>query len=194
LFVSVNFYSFVFLNCNHYRNAERPENFKRTMMELSPSTLMLLKWGLIIIVLVIGYFFLDRSRTFAKGPSGKKLSFSKKRVPYAAEIELTKSKRFNPSNILMTVTNTGTKEIDLYAPVITFKRWFTKRKYRVLRVRHSEIYPILIEPGRTSTLDISLDQFYETVPELQLACRMNIEMKDRNGKKFNSRTIRLKWF
>jgi hypothetical protein len=94
----------------------------------------------------------------------------------------------------MTVTNTGLKEIDLHAPVIVFKRWFTKRKFRVLRVEHSEIYPILLEPGDASVLNISLDQFFEDVPELQLACRMNIEMKDLNGKWFRSSTIRLKWF
>jgi len=94
----------------------------------------------------------------------------------------------------MEVTNTGTKDVDLEAPVIIFKRWFSKRKFRVLKVQHSEIYPVLLEPGSTSGLEISLDQFYETVPELQLACRMNIEMRDRSGKRFKSQTIRLKWF
>ena len=164
------------------------------MMDLSPSVLMLLKWSLIITILVIVFFVFNRTRTFAKGTRSKKLSFSKRRVLYDAEIDLIKSQRFNPSNIEMVVTNTGTKDIDLNAPVIIFKRWFTKRKFRVLRVEHSEIYPILIEPGKSSLLDISLDQFYDTVPELQLACRMSIEMKDQNGKKFKSQTIRLKWF
>lgn len=163
-------------------------------MELSPFVLMLIKWSLIITVLVIGFFVFNRTRTFAKGTSGKKMSFRNRRVPCAVEIELAKNQRFSPSNIGMTVTNTGTKEIDLNAPVIIFKRWLTKRKFRVLRVEHSEIYPILLEPGKTSLLDISLDQFYEAVPELQLACRMSVEMKERSGKKFKSQTIRLKWF
>jgi len=168
-------------------------NFNLTMMELSPYE-TLLKWSLITIILVIVFFVLNRSRTFKKGASHRKLSFSKRRLPYAAEIILNKDRRFNPSIIGMTVINTGSNEIDLNAPVIIFKRWFSKRKFRVLRVEHSEIYPILIESGKTSDLDISLDQFYETVPELQLACRMSIEMKDRSGKKFKSQTIRLKWF
>lgn len=164
------------------------------MMDLSPSVLMLLKWSLIITILVIVFFVFNRTRTFSRGTKGKKLSFSKRRVLYDAEIDLIKSRRFNPSNIEMVVTNTGTKDIDLNAPVIIFKRWLTKRKFRVLRVEHSEIYPILIEPGKSSLLDISLEQFYDTVPELQLACRMSIEMKDQNGNKFKSQTIRLKWF
>jgi hypothetical protein len=143
---------------------------------------------------VVGFFIFNRTSTFSKGKSGRKMSFRKKTKPYCAEIFLLKSRWLNPSNIEMTVTNAGTKEIDLYAPVIIFKRWFTRRKFRVLRVEHSEIYPILLERGKSYILDISLEQFYDTVPELQLACRMSIEMKDLNGNRFRSRTIRLKWF
>ena len=164
------------------------------MMEVSPFVLTLMKWLLIAIVLVIGYFFLIRTRNFAKGANGKKLSFNQRKVPYSAEISLDKSQRFNPSMIGITVANTGIKDLDLSAPVIIFKRWFSKRKFRVLRVEHSEIYPILLEPGKIYELDISMDQFYEAVPELQLACRMAIEMKDQNGKSFKSQTIRLKLF
>jgi len=163
-------------------------------MELSPFALMLIKWSMIITVLVIGFFIFTRTRTFAKGTSVKKMSFRNRRVPYAATISLSKNQHFNPTNIEMSVTNSGIKDIDLNAPVIIFRRWFTKRKFRVLRVEHSEIYPILLEPGQTSYLDISLNQFYDSIPELQLACRMSIEMRDKNGKKFNSQTIRLKWF
>jgi len=163
-------------------------------MEVSPFVLTLMKWLLIAIVLVIGYFFLIRTRKFAKGTNGKKLSFNQRKVPFSAEISLDKSQRFNPSMIGITVANTGIKDLDLSAPVIIFKRWFSKRKFRVLRVEHSEIYPILLEPGKIYELDISMDQFYEAVPELQLACRMAIEMKDQNGKSFKSQTIRLKLF
>jgi len=164
------------------------------MMDVSPFVLTLIKWILVAIVLVIGIFVINRTRTFAKGTNGKKLRFNKKQVPYAAEISLDKSQRFNPSIIGMSVTNTGTKDIDLNAPVIIFKRWFSRRKFRVLKVEHSDIYPLLLEPGRTYLLDISLDQFYDKVPELQLACRMSVEMKDNNGKRYKSQTIRLKLF
>lgn len=163
-------------------------------MELTPFVLNLLKWGLIAVVLVSGFILYNRSRTFARGATGKKLSFGKRSEKYAAEIRLEKSHRFNPSNVSVTVTNSGTHEIDLFAPVIIFRRWFSKRQFRILKVEHSEVYPILLEPGRTSELDISLQQFYDAFPELQLACRMNVEMKDRSGKRYKSRTIRLKWF
>jgi len=163
-------------------------------MVLSSFVLMLLKILLIIIVLIIGFFTFNRTRAFSKGASGKKMSFKKKTLPFEAAIELHKSSRFNPSNVEMIVTNIGSREIDLHAPVLIFKRWFTHRKFRVLKVEHSEIYPILLEKGKTYLLDISLEQFYETVPELQLACRLSIEMRDLSGRRFKSHTIRLKWF
>ena len=163
-------------------------------MELTPFVLALLKWILIIIILVVGVFFLNRTRNFARGTSGKNMSFRKRKESTSAEIRLHKNRRFNPAFIEMVVTNTGTTDIDLNAPVIVFKRWFTKRKFRVLKVEHSEIYPIYLERGKTSVLDISLEQFYDGVPELQLACRMSVEMKDLHGKRFKSPTIRLKWF
>ncbi len=153
-----------------------------------------MKGILIIIVVVIGYFVFNRSRTFARGTSGKKMSFNRRTKPFSASIDLFKSSRFNPAYIQMVVTNTGTREIDLHAPVLIFKRWFTKRKFRVLKVEHSEIYPILLVKDNTYLLDISLEQFYETVPELQLACRMSVEMRDLSGKRYKSQTIRLKWF
>lgn len=163
-------------------------------MELTPFVLTVLKWGMITTVLVIGLFLINRSRTFTGRGSAKKMSFKKRTETQAAEIHLDKSHYLNPTNISMTVTNSGTKEIDLYAPVITFKRWFSKRSFRILKVEHSEIYPILLEPGKSTLLDISLEQFYEAFPELKLACRMKIEMKDRSGKRYKSQTIRLKWF
>jgi hypothetical protein len=65
--------------------------------------------------------------------------------------------------------------------------------YRILTVGYSEIYPMLIEPGQESVMNISLEQFYHEVPELRRACRLSVEMKDDTGRRFKSRTIRLKW-
>jgi hypothetical protein len=163
-------------------------------MVLTSFELMLMKIILIIAVLVIGFFLFYRTRTFARGSSGRKLSFRKRTKPYAAEITLQKSSPLNPSIIEMTVLNAGINELDLNAPVIIFRRWFTKRRFRVLKVEHSEIYPILLERNKAYELDISLEQFYETLPELQLACRMSVEMKDLKGNRYKSDTIRLKWF
>jgi len=93
----------------------------------------------------------------------------------------------------MTVRNTGKREVDLEAPVLIFKRWRSRRKYRILTVGESEIYPMFMDPGQESVVNISLEQFYQPVPELRRACRLSAEMNDDTGRRFKSRTLRLKW-
>ncbi len=161
---------------------------------MTNSESIFLKIVLVILILVIGYLIFSRTLAFAKGSQKKKMSFSKRSKAVAATIELVKSHRINPTHIVVEVTNDGTKELDLQAPVLLFKRWFTTRKFKILKVEYSEIYPILLARGTSYDLNISLEQLYESVPELQLACRMSVEMKDLTGKKFTSQTIRLKWF
>ena len=123
-------------------------------MMLSNFELMLMKGILIIIVVVIGYFVFNRSRTFARGTSGKKMSFNRRTKPFSASIDLFKSSRFNPAYIQMVVTNTGTREIDLHAPVLIFKRWFTKRKFRVREQVTAENGEIVVAgiPGEEATV------------------------------------------
>jgi hypothetical protein len=94
---------------------------------------------------------------------------------------------------MMVVRNIGKRDVDLDAPVLIFRRWRSKRMYRILTVRESEIYPMLLDLGQESVINISLEQFYHEVPELRRACRLEVEMKDDTGKRFKSRIIRLKW-
>ena len=93
----------------------------------------------------------------------------------------------------MTVRNTGKREVDIEAPVLVFKRWRSKRKFRILTVKESEIYPMFMKSGEESVVNISLEQFYQNIPELRRACRLCVEMRDDTDKKYISRTIRLKW-
>ena len=150
---------------------------------------------LIIIVILVGYlvYYFLRYRIYRKGTPGRKLSFSERIKRGKIEIVLSGNRNSNPSYVLMTVSNVGKREIDLEAPILIFKRWRSRRKYRILTVGESEIYPMLMDPGQESVVNISLEQFYQPVPELRRACRLSIEMKDDTGRRFKSRTLRLKW-
>jgi hypothetical protein len=150
---------------------------------------------LIAIVILIGtivlYFLLERY--YRRGTPGRKRSFGERLLRRKVEIILSGNRPVKPSHVLMTVRNTGRREVDLLAPVLVFKRWRSKRMFRILTVKESEIYPMFMDPGQESVVNISLGQFYQSVPELKRACRLSVEMKDDTGKKYKSRTIRLKW-
>jgi hypothetical protein len=152
-----------------------------------------LKLALIILLLGCLAFYLLRTRIYRKGTPGRKLSFGERLLHGKIEITLSGNRSLSPSYILMTVRNIGKCEVDLEAPVMIFKRWRSRRKFRLLTVGYSEIYPMFMDPGQESAVNISLEQFYQSVPELRRACRLSIEMKDDTGRKFKSRTIRLKW-
>ena len=150
---------------------------------------------LLLIVFLSGclVFYFWRSRIYKRRTPGRKLSLGERLIPAKIEITISGDRISNPSYIMMIIRNIGKREVDLEAPVLTFRRWRSKRMYRILTVGYSEIYPMLIEPGQESLVNISLEQFYHEVPELRRACRLSVEMKDDTGRRFKSRTIRLKW-
>lgn len=152
-----------------------------------------IKWILILFLLgCIAVYFL-RSTIYRRRTPGRKLSFGERLIPAKIEITISGDKSLNPSYIMMVTRNTGKREVDLDAPVLTFRRWRSKRMFRVLTVRYSDIYPMLLDQGQESVVNISLEQFYHEVPELRRACRLSVAMKDDTGRRFTSRTIRLKW-
>jgi hypothetical protein len=181
------------INCVHYIMVNIPGIPLLAVQETDSYLLPALK--VILIISLIGYlvFYLLRTRVYRRGIPGRKLSFSERLIPGKIRISLSGDRTLNPSYIMMVVRNTGKREIDLDAPVLTFIRWRSKRMFRILSVRESDIYPIYMEPGEESVVNISLQQFYNDVPELKRACRLSVEMKDDTGRKFKSSTIRLKW-
>ncbi len=133
------------------------------------------------------------SRINKSGTPGRKLSFRERLLRGKVEIILSGNRPVKPSYVLMTVRNIGKREVDLQSPVVIFKRWRSRRKFRILSVKESEIYPMFMDPGEESVVNISMEQFYSSVPELRRACRFNVEIKDDTGRKYKSRTLRLKW-
>jgi hypothetical protein len=152
-----------------------------------------LKLIVVVILLVSLVFYFLGSRYYRKGTPGRKLSFGERFLRGKVEITLSGNRPIKPSYVLMTVRNIGNREVDLQAPVLIFKRWRSRRKFRILTVKESEIYPMFMDPGQESVVNISLNQFYQSVPELRNACRLSVEMNDDTGRKYKSRTIRLKW-
>jgi hypothetical protein len=150
---------------------------------------------LILVVVLLGSLFVYflSNRILRKGTPGRKRSFGERLMRGRVEILLSGNRTLHPSYVLMTVRNIGRREVDLHAPVVVFKRWRSRRLFRILTVKESEIYPMFMDPGQESVVNISLEQFYQSIPELRKACRLSVEMKDDTGRKYKSRTIRLKW-
>lgn len=124
---------------------------------------------------------------------GRKLSFGERLQFRKASIVLSGDKNYKPKFITIRVQNPGKRPVDLQAPVLIFKRWSSARKFRINSFGGIDDFPIWLEPGYEAKWNVELEQFYSKVPELRRACRLTAEMKEVSGKKFISRTIRLKW-
>jgi hypothetical protein len=143
----------------------------------------LVVWGIVVLIL--------RGKTHSV--RGRKLSFRERLQFRKAQIILTGDKRFKPRIVTVALRNPGKRPVDLQAPILIFKRWSSSRKFRINSFGNVNDFPIWLEPGYEAKWNIELEQFYERVPELRRACRLRAEMREVSGKKFVSRTIRLKW-
>jgi len=152
-----------------------------------------LKFLLIFLLLILFYNFFVKPRIHRKNRNRNDFELPVSMDGAKVQIELLRDKKNNASLISLIIRNTGNREVDLDAPVLVFKRWALKRKFRIVSVDYSVIYPIFIDRGKTSVVNIDLEQFYGYAPELRRANKLGVEMKEVNGRKFKSRAIRLKW-
>lgn len=154
----------------------------------------LLKFAFISLILFFFYKLFVKPRLFKNHIHRSDWKHAKLVDAADIKIELLRDKNRNPSLVNLIVRNNGNIEADLEAPVLVFKRWFWKRKFRIVSVDFSDIYPMLIQGGKVSVVRIDLQQFYDFAPELIKAGRLGAEMKEVEGRKYSSGTIRLKWW
>ena len=155
----------------------------------------LLLWGGVIVALVLLSFgFYTLINWLRRKPArGRKLSILERLQIRRATILLKGDKGYKPRMVTMSIQNPGKRPVDLQAPVLIFKRWTSRRKFRLNSISGFDDFPIWLEPGYEAKWEIDLEQFYNRIPELRRACRLSIEMKEISGKRFISRDLRLKW-
>jgi hypothetical protein len=149
---------------------------------------------LILFILMLPLVFVIlKKRIRGNKVSGKKRSVKERLTPTKVKVDFVGERKFRPRNLKLSVENTGSIEVDLNAPVIIFKRWRSVRKFRIKPSGTTDVYPTWLEPGNKYVLNINLEDFYQSEPELRRACRVRIEITDINDKKFKSDFIRLRW-
>jgi hypothetical protein len=147
---------------------------------LAVASLMI--WGLVSLV--------RRIRT--SPTKGRRLTWKERLSRRKANIVITGDKRRRPDYVTMSLQNYGIRPVDLEAPRLVFKRHSSERRFRINSFGGVDDFPMWLEPGYEATFRIELEQFYERVPVLRRATRLNAEIREVSGKKFVSPTIRIK--
>ncbi|MFZ5428691.1 MAG: hypothetical protein ACOZDD_00555 [Bacteroidota bacterium] len=144
----------------------------------------------IVILLVVPslYFLIRFLRNKKTGTRKRGPLFGRKKI----SIVLEKDRKYYPDIIRVVIKNTGSRDIDLSRPLLIFRNFWTKRKFRLKGTTRYSFYPLLLEPGKEHDLTIDLNHFYRHDKRLKRYPKMTIIVSDESGKTFPSQSIMLR--
>lgn len=171
------FFSFISVPVRVYsQNEVHPEGDK-----------LLLILAILIALPVI--FFLASKIVGRKGKPKKQPGslFSRK-----LKVELSKDRKYRPNVLTLNILNKSNNDIDLEAPVIHFRKLWSKRKFKLTGINRYKIYPLYLEAGKTHELQIDLSVFYRHDRKLKQFHRAKVWVSDTRGKTYSSGYITLR--
>ena len=144
----------------------------------------------IFFFLVVPIFFFSIRAIRNKGKTNQKgrSFFSRKKILVVME----KDRKYYPDQIKVSVKNTGNTDVDLDKPLLVFRGFWSKRKFRLKGTNRYSFYPLLLEPGKTHDLTIDLNHFYRHDRRLKKYPRISLQMSDVNGKRFSQESLMLR--
>ena len=158
--------------------------------ETDPEKLQLLQ--IIAVLLIILGLFIARDiwRFFQQKENRSRFFWFLNKVKL--EVTLDKDRLFRPHVLTMTIRNIGKHEADLNAPVIEFRKIWTKRKFKVNGIKGQQVYPILLYPGMTHELEIETVTFHQYDRSIKSFYWARIYVSDIEGHKWKSNKVKLR--
>lgn len=108
------------------------------------------------------------------------------------EIVLEKDKPLRPQLLTMTIRNTGKNEADIDAPVLEFRKIWTKRKFKLNGINGNAIYPMYISSGKTHQLRIETSTFHQYDRSIKSFYWARIRVTDVDGRTWKSNSVKLR--
>ena len=147
-------------------------------------------WFAVLIVLFVGVKILwsfIRERRGYKFRRLKTLFVWKK-----LKVELAKDRLIRPKMLTLFIKNTGKRYVDIEAPVLIFRKLWSIRKFSLKRVNNQEVYPLYLEAGKTYTVTIDLNRFFEHDKKLKHFYWGRVLIEDVEGRRFRSKRVVLR--
>lgn len=155
-------------------NVER-ETLVLTILILSSALFLVLLWALLM--------FLRK-----RYPAGLGRIFKRVKL----EVLLEKDKPLRPQVLTMTIKNIGKHDADIDAPVLEFRKIWTKRKFRLSGVSGTAIYPMFIYPENAHQLRIEIATFHQYDRSIKKFYWARIFVTDVEGRKWKSNRVKLR--
>jgi len=108
------------------------------------------------------------------------------------EVTLEKDRLFRPRVLTLTISNTGKMEADLNAPVIEFRKIWSKRKFKLNGIKGQQVYPLYLNPGLTHELEIETATFHQYDRAIKSFYWARIYVTDSQGYQWKSNKVKLR--
>jgi len=152
--------------------------------EIGPEGHKLL-WIVIFLALFIAAFFFLYKRTGKLSRKSSRSFF----VGRGIRVDLEKDSLYYPDRLTLKVKNAGNSDIDLDQPLLVFDNFWLKRKFRLKGFANRNFYPLYLEKGRTHTLEIDLNRFYQHDKRLRKFPKTKVIVSNVKGKRLASKSV-----
>lgn len=108
------------------------------------------------------------------------------------DVFLDKDRVFHPQVLTMTIKNTGKREVEIDAPVLEFRKIWSKRKFKLNGINGNYIYPMMVNPGDKHQLFIETARFHQYDNEIKSFYWARIYVTDVEGRRWKSNDVKLR--
>lgn len=145
-----------------------------------------------ILILAIPYLALLLVVIIRKARNLKSYKISRLFKKVKLEIVLEKDKPLRPQVLTLTIRNTGKNDADIEAPVLEFRKIWTKRKFKLSGISGQPIYPMFIYPGKSHQLRIETVTFHQYDRSIKSFYWARILVSDVDGRRWKSNKVKLR--
>lgn len=106
-------------------------------------------------------------------------------------VYLDKDRVYNPNVLTLTIKNTGKREVELNAPVLEFRKIWSKRKFKLSGSNGTSNYPFFLQPGNKHQVFIETARFHQYDEEIKGYYFARVYLSDVEGRKWRSNDVKL---
>lgn len=107
-------------------------------------------------------------------------------------VYLDKDRVLNPQTLTLTIKNTGKREVEIKAPVLEFRKIWSKRKFKLSGANGVSNYPLFIQPGGKHQIFIETARFHQYDDEIRGFYFARVYLADVDGRKWRSNDVKLR--
>ena len=146
----------------------------------------------IILVMAIPFVVLLSISIYRISKNIRPIKLSRLFKKVKLEIVLEKDKPLRPEVLTLTIRNTGKNEADIDAPVLEFRKIWTRRKFKLSGISGQTIYPMFIYPGKSHQLRIETVTFHQYDRSIKSFYWARILVSDVDGRRWKSNKVKLR--